>query len=118
MSLSILDTVKKVVGLSSSDMSFDDVIIMHTNSAFSTLTQLGIGPEDGFEIEDSIPTWDSFIPEKPKFNFIKSYVYLRVRLLFDPPQTSFTIDAMNNQLEEFEWRINVLREGESWVPSL
>lgn len=115
MAQSIFTSVKKVVGLSESDTSFDDDILMHINSVFSTLNQLGIGPETGFEIEDSIPTWDAFIGTDLRLNFVKTYVYLRVRLVFDPPATSFAIDSMNKQIEELEWRINVLREGDSWT---
>jgi hypothetical protein len=112
---SILDTTKKTVGLSSDDDSFDDDIVMHINTALSTLNQLGIGPTEGFEVEDSSATWDDFLGGDKRLNFVKTYVYLRVRLVFDPWQTSFVIDSMNKQIQELEWRMNVLREGEAWT---
>ena len=107
---SILDSVKQVLGIDAADTSFDLDVTMHINSAFSTLNQLGIGPEDGFAIEDDSATWDDFIGSDVRLNSVKTYVYLRVRLLFDPPTTSFVIDAMKKQIEELEWRINVHRE--------
>lgn len=112
---SILDDVKKMCNIASDDTSFDIDVIIHTNSALSTLTQLGIGPEDGFMIENSTATWGNFIGSNPKLNAVKSYVYLRVRTIFDPPQTSYQIEAMNNQIKELEWRLNVERETTQWV---
>lgn len=112
---SILDSIKKVLGLESDYTAFDPDILMHINSVFSTLNQLGIGPEAGFMIEDSTPTWDAFLGDNLKLNAVKSYVFLRVRMLFDPPQTSFTIDAMKTQIQELEWRLNVERESTGWV---
>lgn len=112
---SILDDVKKMCNLAPDDHSFDIDVILHTNSAFTTLTQLGLGPEDGFMIEDATATWDDFIGTNPKFNAVKSYVYLRVRTIFDPPQTSYQIQAMKEQIEQLEWRLNVERETTQWV---
>lgn len=113
---SILNGTKKALGIDGAYAVFDPDIIMHINSVFSTLNQLGIGPVDGFEIEDSSTTWDVFLLGNPRFNFVKTYMYLRVRLLFDPPATSFLIAAYEKQKEEFEWRINTLREGGAWLP--
>lgn len=115
MATSILNDVKKVLGLGSDYTAFDIDILMHINSVFDTLNQLGIGPILGYMIEDNAATWDAFIGSDLLLNSIKTYIYLRVRMLFDPPQTSFAIDAMNNQVKELEWRINVKREGESWT---
>lgn len=118
MPQSILNNVKKVVGLTEDDTSFDLDILMHINSVLAKLTQLGVGPDEGFEIEDSTATWEDFLPDK-RYNFVKSYVYVEVRMLFDPPQTSFLGDAFHRQSEEFVWRINVLRESDEWTdPSL
>ena len=86
---------------------FDVDIIMHINSVFSILTQLGVGSEDGFSISDKTAVWNDFIPESPKLNFVKSYVYLKVRLLFDPPVNSPVTEAINRAIEELEWRMNV-----------
>ncbi len=137
MAESILTSVKKVVGITELDTSFDPDIIMHTNTVFSVLNQLGVGPVDGFMIEDVEPTWDDFLNVRQVgqlqsdgsviytdqqlsavnklLNMVKSYVYLRVRLMFDPPQTSFVIESQNKQIEQLEVRISILREGESWV---
>lgn len=112
---SILNSTKKNLGLEADYTAFDPDIIMYINGVFSTLNQLGVGPEDGFSIEDSTPTWDAFIGTNKKYNFVKTYVYLRVRILFDPPATSYVISAMNDQIKELEWRISVLREETAWV---
>lgn len=115
MSVSILDSVKKVCNIEPSYTAFDADIVMHINSVFSTLNQLGVGPVNGFMIEDATPTWEDFLGTDPRLNHIKSYVYLRVRLLFDPPATSFTIAALVEQYKELEWRISVQREATQWV---
>ena len=109
MTDSILLTTKKVLGLSDSYDAFDQDIIMHINSVFSTLNSLGVGPEEGFTIEDDTKTWRDFTLD-PRLNSIKSYMYLKVRLLFDPPATSFVIEALKEQIKELEWRINFYRE--------
>lgn len=107
---SILDSTKKVLGLDSAYTAFDQDVMMHINSVFSTLHQLGIGPDNGFMIENKVPTWTQYLGPDKNLNSVKSYVYLKVRLLFDPPATSFAIAAMEKQIEELEWRINVHRE--------
>ena len=108
-SSSILDSTKKTLGLSPDYDVFDPDIIMHINTVFSFLQQLGVGPTEGFMIEDASTTWDEFISDT-RLNSIKSYIFLRVKLLFDPPQTSFVLSAMKEQIQELEWRINVHRE--------
>lgn len=112
---SILNDVKKTLGLEDDYLAFDTDILMHINSVFSTINQLGIGPDAGFMIEDDTPTWDDLLDDDLRLNSVKSYVYLRVRLLFDPPATSYLIEAMRKQVEEFEWRLNVYREETAWV---
>lgn len=114
MSESILTSVKKILGIDASYTAFDPDILLHINSVFSTLNQLGIGPSHGLTIENATPTWDAFIGADARLNSVKSYVYLRVRLLFDPPTTSYMIDAMRQQITELEWRLNVYREGTAW----
>lgn len=112
MSGSILDDTKKVLGLDKDYDAFDTDVIMHINTAFSTLTQLGIGPVMGFMIEDDQKTWAEIIgDEDHNLSAVKSYVYLRVRLLFDPPSTSYHLTAIKDQIKELEWRLNVHREG-------
>lgn len=113
--MSILSDVKKTLGIEADYTAFDVDILMHINTVFSTLNQLGIGPEAGFMIEDATPTWDDLLDDDLRLNSVKSYIYLRVRLLFDPPATSYLIEAMRKQVEEFEWRLNVYREETAWV---
>jgi hypothetical protein len=80
---------------------------------FSDLTQLGVGPDEGFEIMDSDVTWDTYV-NSPAQSSVKSYMYLRLRMIFDPPSTGYALDAMQKQIERFEWRLNVEREGRLW----
>lgn len=115
MEPSILNSTKKILGVGEADTSFDVDITFHINSVLSVLNQVGIGPSDGYMIEDDTATWDAFIGTDPRLNLVKTYLYLKVRLLFDPPSTSYAIDAMKKQIAEFEWRLNVMREGESWT---
>jgi hypothetical protein len=112
---SILDSIKKVLGLDPEYTEFDNDVIMHVNSIFSTLNQLGVGPEDSFSIEDSTSIWDDFIGSAKNISSVKSYVYLKVRLIFDPPATSFAIAAFEKQAAELEWRLNVVMEGANYV---
>lgn len=112
---SILTDTKKILGIDASYTAFDTDIVLHINSVFSTLNQLGLGPAEGFEIADSSADWDDFTGGDIRLNSVKSYVYLRVRLLFDPPTTSFLIASLQKQLEEIEWRLNTQREHTAWV---
>lgn len=104
---SILTSIKKLLGIAEEYEHFDADLIMHINSAFSILTQLGVGPSEGFSIEDEVAVWTDFIPEKSKIEFVKSYVHLKVKLLFDPPLSSAVIESMNRMISELEWRILV-----------
>lgn len=116
MENSILISTKKALGIDAGYEVFDLDIITHINSAFSTLTQLGVGPVNGFMIEDDEATWDEFFQSEDfQYNSVKTYIYLKVRMLFDPPQTSYLIEAMNKQIQEIEWRLNVHREETAWV---
>lgn len=111
ISESILESTKKVLGLEPDYTAFDVDVTMHINSVFSILHQMGIGPSDGFAIEDDTPVWTDFLSDVMPLNNVKSYVYLRVRMLFDPPATSFLLEAMNKQIDEFTWRISTYRES-------
>lgn len=112
MEKSILKSIKKVLGLDADYTAFDPDVLMHTNATFSVLHQLGVGPPGGFFIEDDTSEWSEFLPETdPMLNAAKTYVYLKVRLIFDPPSTSFALSAMEKQVEELGWRLNVHREG-------
>lgn len=104
---SILDTTKKALGLDPEYDVFDDVIIMHINSVFATLSQLGVGPAEGFVIEDNLAVWEDFLGSNPLLNSVKTYTYLQVRVWFDPPTTSFDLTAKQEQIKEFQWRLNV-----------
>ena len=111
---SILNETKQVLGLGADYTPFDQSIILHINSIFGILHQLGVGPEDQFFIIDDTATWASFIGDTNKINMVKTYMYLRVRLLFDPPTTSFAIKAMEEQIREFEYRLNTISEESRW----
>jgi hypothetical protein len=98
METSILISTKKILGLAEDYTVWDHDIITHINSAFSTLTQLGVGPTAGFMIDDETAEWSDFIGTDLELNSVKTYIYLRVRLLFDPPTTSYAISAMKIRL--------------------
>lgn len=115
MEQSILKSTKKILGVADNYTVFDLDIITHINSAFSTLTQLGVGPAEGFMIQGADEEWEDFIAEDFQYNSVKSYVFLKVRQLFDPPQTSYLISAVESQIKELEWRLNVHREETGWV---
>ena len=104
---SILTSIKKLLGIEEDYECFDADIIMHINSVFMILTQLGIGPAEGFSIQDAENTWDEFIPSGSNLESIKTYMYLKVKLMFDPPTSSAVIDSINRIIGELEWRLNV-----------
>ncbi|NBH27239.1 hypothetical protein D3Z60_15885 [Lachnospiraceae bacterium] len=107
MEESILASIKKLLGIPEEYKQFDADIIMHINSAFSILTQLGVGPSNGFSISDEEKEWHDFIGDDGKIEMVKSYIHLKVKLLFDPPLSSAVIEAINQMVKELEWRINV-----------
>jgi hypothetical protein len=107
---SILNSVKKALGLPPDYTAFDPELIMHINSALSTVTQLGVGPEEGFSIEDSDDTWSDFFEPDPRLDLVKTYVYLKVKLVFDPPANSFVVTSLEKQAEELGWRIAVVHD--------
>lgn len=116
METSILTNVKKVLGIAESYTAFDEDILMHINAAFSVLNQLGVGPVNGFMIEDAGTEWEEFVVPPNQLHLVKTYIFLKVRLLFDPPTTSYLIDAATNQIKEYEWRLNTFRENEIPFP--
>lgn len=107
---SILTSVKKSMGISEDYEYFDADIIMHINSIFSILTQLGIGPTEGFAICDKNSVWSDFLGDNKKMESVKSYIYLKVKMLFDPPTSSSVMEASNRLISEFEWRLNASAE--------
>ena len=109
---SILTSVKKLLGISEEYEHFDVDIIMHINSTFFFLNQLGVGPSTCFRIEDKIATWNDFIPsDDPNFEAVKSYIPLKVRLMFDPPDRSAVMEALKSNIAEFEARLNLAAES-------
>lgn len=109
---SILTSIKKLLGISEDYTQFDDDIIMHINTTFLNLTQLGVGPSEGFSIEDDSTYWEDFVDveSNAQLQAIKSYMYLKVKLLFDPPLSSSVIESTNRMIAELEWRLNAAVE--------
>lgn len=108
--LGILTLTKKALGVSIGHDSFDDELILFINSVFSDLTQLGVGPASGFEIEDDTLKWSDFLNGDKRFNGAKSYMVARVRLQFDPPENYAVVNAIKEEIAKAEWRLNVARE--------
>ena len=104
---SILTSIKKLLGPEEDYTHFDTDIMIHINSALMTLNQLGVGPETGLFITGAGETWTSLIGNRKDIEGIKTYIYLKVRLIFDPPTSGFLIDAIERQISEFEWRLNI-----------
>lgn len=118
MEQSILKSTKKVLQIGPDDTSFDLDILTHINSAFSTLTDLGVGAQVGFAIQDDTTLWAAFLPlsgDLVTLSKVKTFVFLHTRLLFDPPAASFLLMAMEKQIEECLFRISVNREANAWV---
>ena len=107
MNESILTSVKKLLGAPEDYSAYDTDIILCINSVFSILNQLGVGPEEGFKIEDSSAEWSDFIGDTNKIESVKTYVFLRTKLMFDPPTAGPMIEAIKSQISELEWRLNV-----------
>lgn len=110
---SILTTIKKLLGIDESYTQFDTDIIVHINSVFMTLNQIGVGPSEGFSIMDEYSTWEDFMGDKPYLGSVKSYMYLRVKLLFDPPLSSSAVDSITKLADEFQWRLQVAAENDT-----
>lgn len=116
MEQSILKSTKQILGIGPDDDSFDLDVLTYVNGAFSTLSDLGVGPAAGFVIEDETTVWTDFIADDgEQLAKVKIYVYLNVRLIFDPPATSYVLDALQKQLEECSWRLSVKRENKDWT---
>lgn len=108
MNNSILNTIKEMMGIEIEETAFDNDIIVHINTVFFILNQLGVGPTEPFIIRDEYATWDNFISDSANLESIKTYMYLKVKLLFDPPLNSSVIESMKNTINELEWRLNVI----------
>lgn len=107
MDTSILTSIKKMLGVAEDYTEFDEDIITHINSVFLNLTQLGVGPEEGFMIENDTAAWEDFIDDSIQLQAVKTYMYLKVKLLFDPPLSSSVTESFTRMIAELEWRLNV-----------
>jgi hypothetical protein len=116
MGTSILTSTKKLLGIDESYTHFDADVIISINSCLATLNQIGIGPSEGFSIEDSSAEWEDFVGEDTRMNLVRSYVYMKTRVVFDPPATSFVLTALQDQIKEAEWRLNMFSEVENYAP--
>ena len=110
MSVSILTTIKNMLGVDTSYTAFDVDITVNINSALMVLQQLGVGPVDGFAISGATETWSSYLPPGKLLEGVKTYIYLKSRLLFDPPTSASVLQAIKEQIADFEWRLNVQAE--------
>lgn len=107
---SILTSIKKLLGIVEEYTQFDTDIIIYINNVFMTLQQLGIGPETGFSITDESEVWTDFIEDSTLLNSVKTYIYLKVKLLFDQPLSSSTVESFNKMIDEIEWRMKLMNE--------
>lgn len=108
---SILNSIKKLLGLSESDTSFDTDVTIHINSAFMILNQLGVGPEKGFRISNSEAKWTGYVSDNTDLEALKTYIYLKVKIIFDPPLSTTVMEAHKEVVKEMEWRLNVNAES-------
>lgn len=104
---SILNSVKKMLGITEEYEHFDADIIMDINSVFMILNQIGVGPEEGFSIEDAYTNWSDFLPSGKNLEAVKTYTYMKVKLMFDPPLSSAAMESITRLANELEWRLSV-----------
>lgn len=116
MENSILTSTKKILGIPSDYAAFDLDILTHINSTFSILNQMGLGPTEGFDIIDDSSVWADFDVPAQQLNMIRTYIFLKVRLLFDPPTTGYLVSAAQEQIKEYEVRLYLLRDAEVPYP--
>lgn len=109
---SILISIKKLLGIQADYKNFDTDIIIHINSVFAILNQLGIGPTQGYKIEGESETWDDYIPDGKDIEDVKTYIYLKVKLVFDPALSGTVMEANKDVIRELEWRLNMNHESE------
>ena len=108
---SILNTIKKLLGLTEDQTDFDSDIIVHINRAFSRLRKLGVGPEEGFSILDNMAVWGDYMEDDPNLPDVQTYVYLRTKIVFDPPLSSTVLASYKEEIKELEWTLNVDAEN-------
>lgn len=107
---SILNSIKGLLGIMPDDKSFDLEIILHINSVFSILRQLGVGPENGFRITDEDDQWSDFLSDEIRLAAVKDYMFMKVKIIFDPPASSATLESYKELIKEFEWRAQIEAE--------
>lgn len=110
MEMSILNDIKKMIGLDENYIVFDQDLIIHINSVFMILTQMGVGPEEGYRITGALNEWSEFTNDNLLMESVKTYIYQKVRLIFDPPQNSALLQAIQSSIKELEWRLNVAND--------
>ena len=110
---SILTSIKKLLGIAEEYTQFDADIIKHINTVFMILTQMGVGPPEGFSITGAYEKWDDFLSDSTNLEGVKTYVYMKVQLMFDPPTSSAKLDSANRIIGELEWRLNLAGESNS-----
>lgn len=110
MNESILESIKKLVGIDSESEHFDPDLIIHINTVLMTLNQLGVGPDKTFHITGEEELWEDFVQNEEDLEGIKTFTYLKVRLLFDPPTSSFVLDSMRKLADEYEWRLMIIAD--------
>lgn len=108
---SILNDIKKLLGIAPDYTNFDTDIIININSVFMILNQLGVGPKEGFKITGADETWDDYITEEDDLEAVKSYIWLKAKIVFDPPLNSTVMEAHKQMISEYEWRLNIQSEG-------
>ena len=107
---SILETIKNLIGITSECTDFDANIMVHINSAIMRLRQLGIGPQRGFSVRDASTTWNEYIDDIDLYEAVKDYIHLKVKIVFDPPTSSYVLEAMNKKIKELEWVLQTEKE--------
>jgi hypothetical protein len=108
---SILDSIKQMLGIDTDDTNFDRELVIYINGALMVVNQLGVGPS-GYTIADNTNKWDEFLADRTDLELVKTDIYLRVRLIFDPPQNSFLVAAIKEQITEYDWRIEINHKSE------
>ena len=107
----VLNSIKKLLGIPEDYTAFDQDIMIHINSVFMILSELGVGPSNGYSLKDGTEKWGEFISDAENLEGIKTYVYMKVTTIFDPPLNSAVLPSMKELISEFEWRINNEAEG-------
>lgn len=114
MNENILGSIRHATGLGDEHVFFDPDLVMHINSVFDILHQLGIGPSGGFKLETGEELWSEFLGDSETLEMVKTYMYISVKLVFDPPQNSFLVKQLEDTKKEYEWRMNVGAESKLW----